>query len=108
MESRIAALGSAAQHVAMVASAHACGRRLPGHAGRPRHPPRLVESLPPPLGDRERDVTRLAVEGLTNREIARHLHVSPHTVNYYLRRIYHRLNINSRVQLAAYANAHAS
>ncbi|MGX4653937.1 helix-turn-helix transcriptional regulator [Micromonospora sp. SCSIO 07396] len=60
------------------------------------------------LNARERDVAHLANQGLTNRQIAIHLHLSPHTVNYYLRRIYRRLNINSRIQLAAYANARAS
>nr|WP_240942472.1 helix-turn-helix transcriptional regulator [Planosporangium thailandense] len=54
------------------------------------------------LNERERDVARLANQGLTNRQIAGRMHLSPHTVNYYLRRIYRKLGINSRVQLAAY------
>jgi DNA-binding CsgD family transcriptional regulator len=82
-------------------------QRGPSAADGPRQL-HLVVSAPAPQGNRELDVTRLAVQGLTNREIARRLHVSPHTVNYYLRRIYRRLNINSRVQLAAYATAHVS
>ena len=37
---------------------------------------------------------------LTNQQIAKRLHLSTHTVNYYLRQIFRKLGINSRVQLA--------
>ena len=37
---------------------------------------------------------------LTNQQIANRLHISPHTVNFHLRRIYRKLAIGSRVHLA--------
>ncbi|MPY63368.1 helix-turn-helix transcriptional regulator [Streptomyces spongiae] len=52
------------------------------------------------LGTTERSIAALVAEGLTNRQVAQKVHLSPHTVNYYLRRIYGKLGINSRVELA--------
>ncbi len=45
-------------------------------------------------------MARLAGEALTNRQIARRLYLSPHTVNYHLRQIFAKLGIRSRVELA--------
>ena len=45
-------------------------------------------------------VMRLVAEGLTNRQVARRLNCSPHTVNYHLRGIFRKLGIGSRVMLA--------
>jgi DNA-binding CsgD family transcriptional regulator len=53
----------------------------------------------------ERRVAALVSQGLTNREVATKLTVSPHTVDYYLRRIYQKLGLRSRVQLANLATA---
>jgi DNA-binding CsgD family transcriptional regulator len=44
--------------------------------------------------------------GLTNAQAARRLFVSPHTVDYHLRQIFLKLDINSRVQLAALLTQH--
>jgi DNA-binding CsgD family transcriptional regulator len=52
------------------------------------------------LSETQRDVARLASEALTNRQIARRLYLSPHTVNYHLRQIFAKLGIRSRVELA--------
>src|SRR2546427_12903525 len=52
----------------------------------------------------ELTVARLVAEGLTNREVAEHLFVSPHTVNSHLRHVFSKLGINSlgeRARLAA-------
>ncbi|MGK5497762.1 response regulator transcription factor [Streptomyces sp. URMC 125] len=38
-------------------------------------------------------------EGLTNRQIARRLGVSPHTVNYHLRKLFHSYGVRSRIDL---------
>ena len=54
------------------------------------------------LTDREREVAYLVMEGLENREIAKRLFVSRHTVKAELSNIYQKLNIDNRVQLAIY------
>ncbi|MEK8169959.1 helix-turn-helix transcriptional regulator [Streptomyces sp. M19] len=38
--------------------------------------------------------------GLTNRQVAQRVHLSPHTVTYHLRRICGKLGIRSRIELA--------
>jgi DNA-binding NarL/FixJ family response regulator len=48
---------------------------------------------------RETDVVRLAVEGLSNREIARELGLTEHTVKNYIFRIFDKLGVSNRVEL---------
>jgi DNA-binding CsgD family transcriptional regulator len=52
------------------------------------------------LTDSERSVAELVAAGFTNREAAAKLFLSPHTVDYHLRHIFRKLDIESRVQLA--------
>jgi RNA polymerase sigma factor (sigma-70 family) len=52
------------------------------------------------LTPRERDVALLAARGLSNRQIAGELGLSIHTVNNHLKRIYAKLEISSRTELA--------
>jgi DNA-binding CsgD family transcriptional regulator len=52
-------------------------------------------------------VVREIVDGRTNREAASVLFLSPHTVDSHLRRVFSKLNINSRVELAKHFIAHA-
>jgi DNA-binding CsgD family transcriptional regulator len=57
------------------------------------------------LSDTELEIARLVSQALTNRQIATRVYLSPHTINYHLRQIYRKLEINSRVQLANLAQA---
>jgi two-component system, NarL family, nitrate/nitrite response regulator NarL len=57
----------------------------------------------PLLTKREGDVVHLVVEGLSNREVAKRLGVTEHTVSNYLFRIYEKLGISSRVELVLYS-----
>jgi len=56
-----------------------------------------------PLSQREGEVLALVGEGLTNREIAEKLIVSPGTVKTYLQRILEKLHLNNRAEAMAYA-----
>ncbi|WP_200303567.1 helix-turn-helix transcriptional regulator [Streptomyces adelaidensis] len=51
----------------------------------------------------EEGVAQLVARGLTNRQVAGELFVSPHTVGFHLRQIYRKLAIQSRVDLARIA-----
>jgi DNA-binding CsgD family transcriptional regulator len=65
----------------------ATGATQPGQAG------------PAPLTPQERQVTRLAAQGLPNRDIAAQLFLSPRTVAYHLYKAYPKLGITSRTEL---------
>jgi DNA-binding CsgD family transcriptional regulator len=54
---------------------------------------------PAPLTPQERQVTRLAAQGLPNRDIAAQLFLSPRTVAYHLYKAYPKLGITSRTEL---------
>ena len=58
------------------------------------------------MTDSELSVARLVAQGLTNREVAERLFVSPHTVSSHLRSIFAKLDINSRLALARIAAEH--
>ena len=78
--------------------------RLRGHGVRTRVAP---ASKPPSawagLTESELAVVRLVARGLTNREVAERLFLSPHTVGQHLRHVFSKLDINSRVELARLA-----
>jgi DNA-binding CsgD family transcriptional regulator/tetratricopeptide (TPR) repeat protein len=65
----------------------------------------LERAAPKPTGDEltasEQRVAQLAASGLTNREVAAKLFMSPKTVEANLARIYRKLGIRSRAQLGA-------
>jgi len=58
-----------------------------------------------PLSDRELEVLRLFAEGLTNREIASRLFLALNTVKSHAGNIYGKLNVHSRTQAIARAQA---
>ena len=52
---------------------------------------------------REREVIELIAEGMSNKEIARRLHISAHTVKSHVRNILEKLALNSRLQIATFS-----
>jgi NarL family two-component system response regulator LiaR len=65
---------------------------------------------PAPVGEdlteRERDVLALLVRGLTNKQIAIELHLSPNTVRVYISQILDKLGVSNRTEAAALALQH--
>ncbi|GAA1932687.1 helix-turn-helix transcriptional regulator [Kitasatospora viridis] len=82
-------------------------RRLRSLGMRHRHqsrPDRPRERRPstgwPSLTTTERTVAEYAAQGMTNRQIAGRMFLSPHTVAFHLRQIFRKLAIHSRLELA--------
>lgn len=75
----------------------AAGGRPPptGRPGRPRHL-RAAD-----LTEREQAIAGLVAVGATNREIAAQLYLSPKTIENHLTRIYAKLDVRSRTELAS-------
>lgn len=72
----------------------------------------IAENTPPVITDargatlltnRELSLVQLVAEGRTNRDISRELHLSEHTVRNYLFRIFNKLGVSTRLELALYA-----
>ncbi|MFJ8254652.1 LuxR C-terminal-related transcriptional regulator [Streptomyces sp. NPDC094466] len=81
-------------------TARAAGPLVPVRAGTPADPAGRPEAtVGVPLNDRQAAVVRLVRAGLTNQQIARRLDVSPHTVNYHLRRLFSSFGVRSRIDL---------
>ena len=86
------ALGASREADAAAALMRSLGAR--GRAG-----PRSLGSL----SRRETEVLRLLGEGLSNREIADRLFISPKTAEHHVSRIYAKLGLRSRAEAAGYA-----
>jgi len=83
--------------------------RLRDHGVRRRLVPReRAETGWAAMTDSELAVARLVAQGLTNREVAERLFVSPHTVSSHLRNIFAKLDINSRLALTRIADEHGT
>ncbi len=76
---------------------------LTAFVGDPAIPTQASESLPEALSQREQEVVRLIAAGLTNREIAETLVVSPETVKKHTGAIYSKLGVSNRTEAAAKA-----
>jgi DNA-binding CsgD family transcriptional regulator len=71
------------------------------HSSKPLRPTFGWDSLT----EAEHSVTELVADGLTNREVAARLFLSPHTVDSHLRHIFRKLDINSLVDLVRMVTA---
>lgn len=60
------------------------------------------------MTQREQQVIKLIAEGLTNKEIAQKLFVSPHTIKSHVHNILEKLTLHSRLQIAKYAHENKS
>jgi DNA-binding CsgD family transcriptional regulator len=60
------------------------------------------------LTDQQEHIVGLVADGLTNQQIADQTFVTSHTVNFHLRRIFRKIGVNSRVELAAMYKSWAS
>jgi LuxR family maltose regulon positive regulatory protein len=66
-------------------------------------PASSTQPLIEPLSDRELEVLRMLAKGLTNKEVATRLFLSPNTVKVHARNIYQKLNTTNRTQATARA-----
>ena len=82
-------------------------RRLRDHGVRRRLAPReRAETGWAAMTEGELAVARRVAQGLTNREVAEQLYVSPHTVSSHLRSVFAKLDITSRLALTRIADEH--
>lgn len=58
------------------------------------------------LTEREREVLRCVADGLSNKEIARALHITVRTADFHVSNILRKLGVISRVEAAVWAQAH--
>ncbi len=57
---------------------------------------------------REEQVVALVADGLSNKEIAKELNLSEHTIKKYIFHIFEKLGVSSRVEVVLYAVSHGS
>jgi DNA-binding CsgD family transcriptional regulator len=75
-----------------------------GTSPSPEQSPGLHHAADVPLTRREQDVARLLGKGLSNRQVAARLVISPRTAESHVENILRKLGFTSRVQLAAWIN----
>lgn len=77
-----------------------------GIMGVPRRPRPATRENPFGLTRRQLEVTALLIAGLSNAEIAAHLHISPKTTDHHVSAILSKLGVHTREQAAALAGQH--
>ena len=77
-----------------------------GH-GEPQRPSRKRPQNPGGLTRREVEVLRLAARGLTTRQIADRLFISPKTADHHIQHIYAKIGVSTRAAAALWAMQHA-
>lgn len=75
-------------------------RELEGNGGPSSRRPGRTRPRAGQLTDTEYAVAELVSQGLTNGRVARQLFMSPHTVAFHLKKIFRKLDVASRVELA--------
>ena len=93
----LAAATTAAAQGLIVLARPLTGRLLRGPA---------VEELSEPLTPREREVLELLGRGLSNRLIARELHISEHTVKFHISSLYSKLGVSNRAEAVSQGARH--
>src|SRR5690606_39119390 len=76
---------------------------IPGETRPGNTPEQLCGQWDGLLTERELDVARLVVQGRTNRQVAASLYVSVRTVEVHLGRVFRKLGVRSRTELAVLA-----
>lgn len=76
---------------------------MPRAGDRSRHASGAMPNRQDLLSVREREVLTLVTDGLSNKAIAERLYISPNTVKTHVASLLHKLNVQTRVQLAALA-----
>jgi len=69
-------------------------------------PQRKAVLTPGGLSEREVEVLQLVAQGLSNREIAQRLYISPRTAEHHVQHIYAKVGISSRAAAALFAMEH--
>jgi HD-GYP domain-containing protein (c-di-GMP phosphodiesterase class II) len=81
-----------------------CARAVIEAAG--QHPSQARSAWPAGLSDREIDVLRLVARGLSNRQIAETLVISPRTAEHHVQHIYTKIGASTRAAAAMFAMEH--
>jgi DNA-binding CsgD family transcriptional regulator len=100
-------------HLSVGVSTRGTSPVSPVHLIKPDEPSGDNPSLDPSLmtgwtdlTDTERTVAELVARGMTNKQAGRVMFLSRHTVDYHLRRVFKKLGVNSRVELARAIGEH--
>jgi HD-GYP domain-containing protein (c-di-GMP phosphodiesterase class II) len=72
-----------------------------GHRTRP-----VRRELPMGLTEREAEVLRLVARGLSNRQVAERLYISPKTVGHHVQHVYQKIGVSTRPAATVFAMQH--